>query len=384
MEDLNALSMDSLNILIVEDSPTQAEQLKFFLNEKGFTVTVAQNGRQALAWLEGIHPALVISDIVMPEMDGYELCRQIRSKKETRHIPMILLTALANQQDILESLICGADSFITKPYTAKYLYAQIDKVLAEKSHSENEYVNIDVEIKIGDNKRIITTDAQRMVSMLLSSCDAAIQRNIELVQAQEALNSLNERLESLVEQRTAMLTSEILKREQLQDELQALSMMDELTGLHNRRSFMMLAEQHWHLALRSREEFVLLYADLDNLKFINDTLGHAQGDQAIRNVAQVMKHTFRESDIIARVGGDEFVILVTTVDIEFPGIAMARLCEKLIHLNETAGNPYSLALSIGMSHFNPDRPLGIQDMMDAADTDMYAQKRRKKNKCLQE
>ena len=105
-----------VEILVVEDSPTQAERLKYILEVEGYQVTVARNGKEALSSLSEHRPTLVISDIVMPEMDGYQLCRRIKADQDLRSIPVILLTALSDPSDVVKALECSADNFLTKPY----------------------------------------------------------------------------------------------------------------------------------------------------------------------------------------------------------------------------------------------------------------------------
>jgi CheY-like chemotaxis protein len=113
-------------LLIVEDSPTQAERLRYFLERPGYRVTAANNGRQAMAFLDEHKPALIISDIVMPEMTGYELCRRIKADARTRDIPVILLTALSNAEDVLEGWPVGPTVSSPNP-TAKIISSRISK-----------------------------------------------------------------------------------------------------------------------------------------------------------------------------------------------------------------------------------------------------------------
>src|ERR1700726_3113053 len=117
-------------ILVVEDSPTQAEQLKYILEEHAFTVVVARNGREALDNILNFKPTLVITDVTMPEMDGYELCQRIRSNECIADLPVILLTSLSDSEDVFKGLECGADNFITKPCEQDYLLARIHNLLA--------------------------------------------------------------------------------------------------------------------------------------------------------------------------------------------------------------------------------------------------------------
>src|SRR5574340_434604 len=116
-----------IEILIAEDSRTQAEQLQLLLEEHGYTVTTAPNGMAALTQLRLRQPALVISDIMMPELDGYGLCRALKSDEKLKSIPVMLVTTLSDPQDVIRGLECGADNFIRKPYDEKYLLSRIDR-----------------------------------------------------------------------------------------------------------------------------------------------------------------------------------------------------------------------------------------------------------------
>jgi two-component system, cell cycle response regulator len=367
-------AQDKVEILVVEDSSTQAEALRYILEQKGYRATLARNGRQALNQLNGYRPVLIISDIIMPEMDGYELCRRIKTDEHTRDIQVILLTSLIETGDVMQGLECGADSFISKPYEANYLLGQVEQALANLSSQANEHSTIELEIPLGGKSHLIRANPQRIVSLTVSIYEAAIHRNAELLQSQYELKSMNEHLEELVEGRTAALSAEIAERERLQAELRELSLRDELTGLHNRRGFMTLAEQHRRLALRTRQEFVLLYLDMDGLKYINDTFGHAQGDQALQAVALSLEKTFRESDILARHGGDEFIILLTEVNLTSANPMIARLMENLRQANSAMANRYTLSLSIGLAQFNPNNQATISELVEQADAAMYAQK----------
>src|SRR5687768_6905445 len=118
-----------VDILIAEDSPTQAEHLRYLLHENGHRVSVAPDGKEALAMARQHTPAMIISDIVMPEMDGYALCREIKSQAALKNVPVILLTSLASPVDIIRGLECGADNFIPKPYDEDYLLSHIQNTL---------------------------------------------------------------------------------------------------------------------------------------------------------------------------------------------------------------------------------------------------------------
>jgi diguanylate cyclase (GGDEF)-like protein len=363
-------------ILVVEDSATQAEELKYVLEQQGYRVTLARDGRQALACLTGYRPTLVISDINMPEMNGYELCQRLKANENTRPIPVILLTALSDVEDLFQALACGADSFITKPYSGESLLEHVQHMLTESPRRALGQAGAEVEIALAGQPRLITADPQRMISLLISAFEAAFRRNFALTQSQAALQALNDQLETLVLERTAVLSAEIAGRDALQTALHALSITDELTGLHNRRGFMTLAEQYWRLAGRAKQDFALLYIDMDGFKRINDAYGHAEGDQALMAMARLLRWTFREADILARFGGDEFAVLLTDCGGPAARNATDRLNFNLTQLNAEPGRRYSLSISLGLAQFNPHDQAGIATLLDQGDAEMYANKRR--------
>jgi hypothetical protein len=198
-------SANLTDILIVEDSATQAARIKYLLESHHYKVTVTQNGQQALVWLSRHKPSLVISDIVMPEMNGFELCEKIKSDESTAHIPVILLTSLSDPDEVIEGLSCGADSFITKPYNNEYLISNIKKLLSEKATPESRTDTLGIEINYNGEKRQIRTDPQKVIKLLLNIYQGAIHQNNELIQTRDELRQLNERLEELVEERTKEL-----------------------------------------------------------------------------------------------------------------------------------------------------------------------------------
>ena len=201
------VSKDMTEILIVEDSPTQAEQLTYILDQHGYKVLAANNGRQALSLTDKHNPTLVITDIVMPEMDGYELCRQIKSLKNKQDIPVILLTSLSSAEDVLDGLECGADNFITKPYDEDYLLMHVEQIIANRKLFKNERVRVGLEIIFGGKRRFVTADQQQMLTLLISTYEEAVRKNSELVKTQNMYKVLSEHLGDIVKERTAALTS---------------------------------------------------------------------------------------------------------------------------------------------------------------------------------
>ena len=158
-----------------------------------------------------------------------------------------------------------------------------------------------------------------------------------------------------------------------------LAITDQLTGLHNRRGFLTLAEQQLKLADRTKKRLLLFFADLDGMKWINDTLGHKEGDNALTEVAEILKETFRVSDIIARVGGDEFVVLAIDIADLNADTHMDRLQDQIEMHNGQKNRKYRISLSVGYSCYDPGNPCSIDELMGQADKRMYEQKRSKKS-----
>ena len=167
-----------------------------------------------------------------------------------------------------------------------------------------------------------------------------------------------------------------LQHRKAAEELHSLSLVDELTGLYNRRGFFTLAEQQLKIANRTHHGMLLLFADLDRLKWINDTLGHQEGDAAIREASGIFKRSFRESDIVARLGGDEFVSLVVEAGDAPPELFSGRLQQQLDQFNSDEP-PYPLSMSIGTVRYDPADPCPLTILLERADALMYEQKRHK-------
>jgi diguanylate cyclase (GGDEF)-like protein/PAS domain S-box-containing protein len=169
---------------------------------------------------------------------------------------------------------------------------------------------------------------------------------------------------------------DITERKRFESALQNLSLIDELTGLYNRRGFLAVTAQHLAAIRRNKKVPVILYADLDGLKKINDSLGHHAGDAAIIQTAEILKDTFRTSDIVARLGGDEFVVLAAIDKDESAESLIERLQVRFELYNEQSNAPYKLSISVGVVHFDVDED-SIEEVTARADRNMYEDKRRK-------
>src|ERR1044072_5302601 len=305
----------AMKILIAEDDPVSCRILTANLKKWGHDVVVTHNGNDA--W-RALHdqgaPALAILDRMMPEVDGIEICRQLRREKTDTPVHVILLTSLNRREDLLEGLEAGADDYLTKPLDTHELRARL--------------------------------------------------------QSAGRILELQESLRQRVHEREAA----IAERKQAEEALRNLSLTDQLTGLYNYRGFLNLAEHHAKTSRRAQHPSLLIYADMDGLKEINDTLGHRAGSRAISAVADILRRTFRDCDIIARLGGDEFAVLVPNIKQAASTTLLERLEQKIRSYNEEAGQEFTVALSIGAVEIDHEEAWHIEDQMARADEVMYREK----------
>lgn len=175
------------------------------------------------------------------------------------------------------------------------------------------------------------------------------------------------------------LRYEIAERERLEAELRQQSVQDELTGLCNRRGFFAVAEQQFRQAARNNQCVVLFYADMNDFKSINDTFGHREGDTALRDVARIMRESLRASDVLGRVGGDEFAGVILHDCPSAPAVVMARIRHRLDEANAAPGRRYPLSMSMGVASFAHDSTLPLAERLAIADSALYAEKRRRQD-----
>ncbi len=170
---------------------------------------------------------------------------------------------------------------------------------------------------------------------------------------------------------------DITERKKMEKQLKALSLTDELTGLYNRRGFFNLAEQQLKLAKRAKENVFLLYLDLDRFKEINDTFGHNEGDEALKDIAMILKGIYRDSDVIGRIGGDEFVVFPIGTDDETIEIVVDRLLKNIDIHNRKSNKSYKLSVSVGVANYDPIDPCSLGELITKADKIMYEDKKKK-------
>jgi diguanylate cyclase (GGDEF)-like protein len=169
-----------------------------------------------------------------------------------------------------------------------------------------------------------------------------------------------------------------MERQRLHLELLSFSLIDDLTGLHNRRGFLTLAEHHVSVAYRTGKSFLVAFIDLDGMKQINDTFGHQEGDRALVDTGNALRDCFRQSDILARLGGDEFAVLIAEASNESIETIVHRIEQRLASLNASPGRQYALSFSIGTVTADLTQPVNLAELLSRADALMYQQKQSKR------
>ena len=197
MTSANDKQEKSANILIVEDSPTQAIQLQSLLEENGFQVSIAYDGAEGLSCLKEENPDLVVSDIVMPEMDGYELCRKIKEDDDLKGIPVLLLTQLTEPEDIIKGLDAGADNFVTKPYDPKLLLSQIEYILVNRTMRTSPRTEMGVEVFFAGKRYFINSDRMQILDLLFSTYQNSLQQKRELERKNKELKEALDTIKTL-------------------------------------------------------------------------------------------------------------------------------------------------------------------------------------------
>jgi len=186
--------MKKNTVLVVQDSPTQARSLAEYLQNQGFRVQIRPDAEGALEYLQRATADVMLSDIVMPVVDGYELCRRVKAKPKTREMPVILLTSLSDSEDVLKGLECGADNFITKPVDFEFLLARLDQVLGSRRSGPEIPALSDMEVFFHGKMHRISASRLQILNLLLSSYENAVQVNRRLLEGQFELKRLDLRL----------------------------------------------------------------------------------------------------------------------------------------------------------------------------------------------
>lgn len=247
-----------MKILVVEDSRTQAESLRYILEKRGHTVTLATNGRDALGQIPSGRPDIVLTDIMMPEMDGYELCRRIKKDETLKSIPVIIVTQLFDPVDVVRGLEAGADNFIIKPFEHKDIEARIHEVLATQTGED--VTCYPLEVNLADGTHTLTASRRQILNILLSTYEITVRKNAELQEAHERLNLQSDQLQQAVadqKQANRDLQTENAERIRAEKALaeanKKLQLMASITR-HDLRNQLTAMREYLELSLARREK----------------------------------------------------------------------------------------------------------------------------------
>jgi signal transduction histidine kinase len=191
------MKREGCRVLVAEDSPTQAERLRLLLEGEGYAVDIARNGRDGLARVRSRPPDLVISDVVMPEMDGYALCEAVKASAETRRIPFILFTDRQDPRDILKGLLRGADNFIPKTASDEYLLERVERIFEQLERRQHGRLDVEFVVRVAGRDVTLSADKQQIFELMISTLEETSRVNEQLRESQRLLEERAEQLTSL-------------------------------------------------------------------------------------------------------------------------------------------------------------------------------------------
>ncbi|MFA4916097.1 MAG: EAL domain-containing protein [Syntrophales bacterium] len=429
---------ENIVVLVVDDDATIRMLVRETLEPEGFMVHEAVNGSEALSVLSDIYPDLILLDVVMPEMDGFKTCEEMRKIQRVKLIPILMMTALEDICSINRAYEVGATDFITKPMNWTILYHRIlymlrsYHVFQRLQNREASLVNAQQIAKLGNwewnptddhmywsnelfrlfgiKDRKITPTFELFMSLMhpqdkefiTSSIDRIIREktDIELDHSivlrngsEKFVNHHIQRVNNEAPDVTLLagIIQDITERKKTETKIHQLAYYDSLTKLPNRLSFKKTLAHEIETAKRNNHKFAVLYLDIDNFKHINDTYGHDTGDKLLVSLAERLTHSIRTIDytsraaqegspsVISRIGGDEYIILLKDVKDDHNAATVAkRLIDSLSEPFIVSGIALHITTSIGISVYNSDNAT-MEMILKNADMAMYSAKNSGKN-----
>ncbi|MEA5577419.1 PleD family two-component system response regulator [Anabaena sp. UHCC 0451] len=322
-------------ILIVDDNPDNLRLLSKMLESKGFKIKKTVSGEIAIQAARIEPPDLILLDINMPDMNGYEVCRQLKSQKQTQHIPIIFISALDQTADKIMAFEMGGVDYITKPFQELEVLARVK------------------------NQLII------------------YQQNRQLIQQ-------NQQLQQEIKERQRFEAALLAANQQLQ----LFALLDGLTGVANRRKFDEYLNLEWQKLAREKLPISLLFCDVDFFKNYNDTYGHLTGDDCLKQIAQTIKLSVkRPADLLARYGGEEFAVILSNTNNQGAIYLAENIRQKVYDLKI----PHSqsrvddfVTLSIGVATILPDVVISPDTLIEVGDKALYTAKAQGRNRIVAE
>jgi diguanylate cyclase (GGDEF)-like protein len=321
------------NILIVDDSEDNLTLTSMVLEKDKHDIMTAMDGREALRMAQQNNPDVILLDIQMPIMDGFEVCRRLKADSETSSIPVLFLTAKHKDIDSMSlGLSLGAEDYIVKPFSSIELRARVSVLARLKRHT-----------------------------------DELQQKNLELADTNQTLEETN---------------NQLLEAQQA---LEQMAVTDPLTALYNRRYFTERLSEAFAVIDREKIVIHIIMFDLDHFKDINDTYGHQMGDAVLLQFSHILRRGVRKNDIIARIGGEEFVISMFNIPSDRAHAAADRIRDVVAKYNfEWEGNKVHMTTSIGVASY-PDLKMEdptLEKMLQEADEALYYAKTHGRNRMV--
>ncbi|MGE8496286.1 MAG: diguanylate cyclase domain-containing protein [Pseudomonas sp.] len=424
---MGQLQEETQVILVVDDQRDNLEAMEELLEDGNWRVRCVDSGAEALQCLAEIDVAMVLLDVHMPHMDGFEVARFMRGDPRTRFTPIIFISGLAQTAEILEQgYSAGAVDFIMKPVQPVVLRHKV-QVLLEHERYRNGLLRMTRQLESARafNASILDNAAEGIMVVgedgLVRFANPAITRMLdcsihdlkgsELLswiaapqeeswhlsafylhwQRQDTLRLHDASLQTAAgrcipvtlscsplpgdQQAMVLLALDMTRERDLHQQLESLAITDALTGLLNRRGFMRELQAAIARSERADQLTAVLYLDLDGFKQINDSLGHETGDQLLRWVSDQLKASLRPYDRLARMGGDEFTVILDSLScLDDAGCVAEKLIEQLSRQYDLEGEVFHLGASIGIACL-PAYGGTVEEVLRAADAAMYAAKR---------
>ena len=315
------------SVLIVDDDPMALRLLAHHLTKEGYDVICAESGRDALELLRSERPSMVITDWMMPDVSGRDVCEAVRAGSDQSFVYIIVLTAQSAIDRVVEAFDAGADDYLTKPFNQRELLARV---------------------RAGD--RIV--DLERR---LANERTALEERNAELEDAHAQLQDVNR-------------------------ELDRMATTDALTGALNRRAAIRALEDAWASVQHLGESLSVVIFDIDHFKSINDTYGHDVGDEALCTIAKALNKVTRKVEDLYRIGGEEFLLICPKTTASEASNAAERMRDVVEHSVRLSGAPqHVVTMSVGVAEVC-DGMTGYEELLRAADEALYSAKRSGRNR----
>ena len=417
-------------ILIVDDAPANLGALRKTMAQQGYQTFVATSGARAISIARRVQPDLILLDVVMPGMDGFETCRQLKEHPGTQRIPVIFMSAKVDTEDIVAGFDIGAADYIGKPLRMAEVCARVRAQLQVRCSSDSQKEQADRLRMIvnGMDEGLMIIEASGRIQYSNPACERylgygpnklaghAIPELLGAPLAQEyldyfaacaadpgavrpagarevlirhhdgAVRAMDLTLTPMVAGDLLFigLLHDITHHKQSETALQHAAMVDPLTQIANRRHFDSYLIQEWHRAVRSGQPLSLIVLDVDHFKLYNDTLGHAAGDLCLQKVAAaIQSRALRATDLAARYGGEEFVLLFAETTLETAvalGESIRAHVESMRMAHPRSPTSEWLTVSIGVATITPTQFDLIEQFFVAADRMMYAAKEAGRNR----